>query len=271
MGDRTIQQVPFRFIAVLWAPFILAGCGAPLAVQVASLFADGISLVTTDKTLTDHGLSAIAGKDCAVWRGVKGEEICLDENEDALVVAETDASHPPTTPEEDEKNIVFSDSYFPAGDDEKPAEPLQPKNDIARIGWEDPDEQPVKTAPFSPVVTSTPLLPPPSPIVTSSVDEPPSEPEIQAPTEILGGTFYVIASFRGRAAAQRYSNKQARWKAQVFEGTASGRTVFRVAIGPVGKKEMRITHGKLIESGFKDAWALKINQPRAALELAGLN
>ena len=231
------------------------------------MFADGISLFTTDKTLTDHGLSAIAGKDCKVWRGVKGGEICLDEKEDSLVLAEADVSQPPSAP--DEENMVYSDAYFPTDDDGEPAQSLEPKNHITRISWKDPGEHPVETAPSSPIVIST-ILPPPDPAPVG-VAEPASEAEFPPSPEIKGGTFYVIASFRGSAAAHRFSNKQSHLKARVFEGTASGRTVFRVAVGPVGNREMRITRNKLIKSGFKDTWPVKISQPKAALELAGLN
>jgi len=265
LGDRTIQQVPFRFIAVLWAPFILAGCGAPIAFQVASLFADGISLVTTDKTLTDHGLSAIAGKDCAVWRGIKGEEICLDETGEALVLAEAAPPHQPPNLDEDGDSSVFFG-------DERPVS-QEIKTDVTRTAWkapEAPGEQPVKTAPTSPVITSK-LLPLPHIPTTLAAVEPASAPEIPAVTEIKGGTFYVIASFRGNAAAHRFSNKHAVWRARVLEGTASGKTVFRVAIGPVGNRDTRVSRRRLIKSGFKGAWAVKISQPKVAIELAAMN
>jgi len=273
LGDRTIQQVPFRFIAVLWAPFILAGCGAPIAFQVASLFADGISLVTTDKTLTDHGLSAIAGKDCAVWRGVKGEKICLGETGEALVLAEAGPPRYSPALDEDEDSRVFFGGEQTAGNDvERPAS-QEIKTDVTRTAWKAPEvlgEQPVKTAPTSPVITSKLLPPPPDPTTLAAV-EPASAPDIPAPTEIKGGTFYIIASFLENAAAHRFANKHAVWRARVLEGTASGKAVFRVAIGPIGNRNTRVSRGRLIKSGFKNAWAVKISQPKVAIELAAVN
>ncbi|MEE8351460.1 MAG: hypothetical protein V3R37_04620 [Rhodospirillales bacterium] len=265
MGDRTIQRLPFRLIAVLAAPFIFAGCGAPIAFQVASLFADGISLVTTDKTLTDHGLSAIAGKDCAVWRGIKGEEICLDETEESLVLAEAPPpQHPPNLGEDGDSSVFFGDERSVS---------QETKTDVTQTDWkapETPGEQPVKAVPASPVITSKLL--PPQPVTTKlAAIEPASAPEIPTATEIKGGIFYVIASFRGNAAAHRFSNKHAAWKTRVLEGTASGKTVFRVAIGPVGNRDTRISRDHLIKSGFKGAWAIKVSQPKVAIELAAMN
>ena len=66
----------YKLSVALSAPFLIAGCGMPIGVQIASLIADSVSMITTDKTLTDHGLSAMTQKDCALWRGVKGEDIC---------------------------------------------------------------------------------------------------------------------------------------------------------------------------------------------------
>ncbi len=67
-------------ICLLLAPLVLGGCSLlPVSFQVASFALDGISLVTTQKSLTDHGLSAVAQKDCALWRGVTGEGICQEE------------------------------------------------------------------------------------------------------------------------------------------------------------------------------------------------
>jgi len=76
--------------AALITPVLLTGCGLPVGIQVASLFADGVSYLTTEKTLTEHGISAVAQKDCSVWRGLQGEEMCQDVPADAATVAEAE-------------------------------------------------------------------------------------------------------------------------------------------------------------------------------------
>ena len=65
----------------LWVvvPALLSGCGLPPAVVIASYAADGVSYIGTGKSVTDHGLSAATGRDCALFRVVKAKPICADE------------------------------------------------------------------------------------------------------------------------------------------------------------------------------------------------
>ena len=65
----------------LWVvvPALLSGCGLPPAVVIASYAADGVSYIGTGKSVTDHGLSAATGRDCALFRVVKAKPICTDE------------------------------------------------------------------------------------------------------------------------------------------------------------------------------------------------
>ena len=65
----------------LWVvmPALLSGCGLPPAVVIASYAADGVSYIGTGKSVTDHGISAAVGRDCALLRIIKGKAICKDE------------------------------------------------------------------------------------------------------------------------------------------------------------------------------------------------
>lgn len=66
-----------RFLPLL-ALVPLAGCALPPALVVASYAADGVLLMTSGKTSTDHLLSMAEKRDCAVWRVVKNEPVCQD-------------------------------------------------------------------------------------------------------------------------------------------------------------------------------------------------
>ena len=57
-----------KIAAPVLSVMLLSGCAVPVAVTVASLVVDGISYVTTEKSLTDHGLSALSDSDCAMYR-----------------------------------------------------------------------------------------------------------------------------------------------------------------------------------------------------------
>ncbi|MEQ8195910.1 MAG: hypothetical protein RIB59_15620, partial [Rhodospirillales bacterium] len=68
------MQVRKTFVkagVVTLLPFFLSGCGLPVGVTIASWAIDGISLLTTEKSVTDHGISAVAQRDCALWRVFK--------------------------------------------------------------------------------------------------------------------------------------------------------------------------------------------------------
>ncbi|HTZ77440.1 MAG TPA: SPOR domain-containing protein [Stellaceae bacterium] len=65
---------------LLMMPLLLGGCGVPIAVTIGSYAADGVSYVATGKSVTDHGLTAFTGRDCALLRPLlKREAICHDE------------------------------------------------------------------------------------------------------------------------------------------------------------------------------------------------
>src|SRR5471030_1844414 len=63
---------------VLGTSLLCAGCAAPIALTVVSYGADGVSLAGTGKTATDHLISMVSTKDCAMWRILRGQKICND-------------------------------------------------------------------------------------------------------------------------------------------------------------------------------------------------
>jgi len=72
---------------------MLSGCAVPVAVSVVSLVADGVSYVTTEKSLTDHGLSMMSGNDCAMYRMITTGYVCHPyETEDVAIAANDEAS-----------------------------------------------------------------------------------------------------------------------------------------------------------------------------------
>ena len=69
---------------------LLAACSLPMPVQITSWALDGIAYLTTEKSVTDHGISLVAQQDCALWRGVMGEQVCRSEDGTAIAVAAVD-------------------------------------------------------------------------------------------------------------------------------------------------------------------------------------
>ena len=67
-----------RFIWIFAVLLSLSGCALPAAVSIASLALDASSYLASGKTVTDHGLSVVMDKDCALLRVVEGP-VCQEE------------------------------------------------------------------------------------------------------------------------------------------------------------------------------------------------
>ncbi|MEH6632761.1 MAG: hypothetical protein V7776_18235 [Halopseudomonas aestusnigri] len=66
-----------RILVTSTLALTLSGCALPPAIGVASLAVDVASYFFSGKTLTDHGISAVAQQDCALIRVMQGE-LCED-------------------------------------------------------------------------------------------------------------------------------------------------------------------------------------------------
>ena len=75
-----------RWLSLAVLSVFLSGCAVPPAVTVLSLFADVVSYAETGKTITDHGISLVLRKDCALLRGFKGD-VCIEPDPGADLAA----------------------------------------------------------------------------------------------------------------------------------------------------------------------------------------
>lgn len=110
---------------------LLGGCALPVPLQIASWAADGISFVMTKKSLTDHGLSMVAQKDCALLRAVVEGNVCRDDDA-ATMVADASQGGDGAAPVATDAVVVA-----PTATESKPAA-------VAALassdGWKNPDE-----------------------------------------------------------------------------------------------------------------------------------
>ena len=65
-----------RLLAILALPLLLGACSG--AVSMVVIAADTVSYSFSGKNMTDHAYSAITAMDCAMWRMVKNEPVCMD-------------------------------------------------------------------------------------------------------------------------------------------------------------------------------------------------
>ena len=95
---------------------LVAGCAVPVPLQIASWALDGISYLTTEKSVSDHGLSLVAQSDCAIWRGVTEGELCRSWNdEEPTLIADAAKAETPAevTPQRIAFNAVSAASDIP--------------------------------------------------------------------------------------------------------------------------------------------------------------
>ncbi len=231
-----------RLFSVL-ALLALGGCGMPVAVQIVSLLADGVSLLATEKSVSDHGLSALTNQDCAVWRGFKGESICQDYSPAPVIIASQEPANRSESVFEDDFDSEWVDSRSIT---DPSAMPTKPWTVAVEIG-ETLEAPAVRRAPQQ---------------IASAPQSRPS----YAPQN--GGYFYVIASYFKPADAERFAGGHPSFTPIVISGTAKGRRVYRVAVGPLIKDKRPTVRAKLKHAGIPDAWGLRLNAPKIITELA---
>ena len=74
-----------RWLVLAAAAISLSGCGLPPIVSYISYGADIVSYLVTKKSVTDHGISMVLEKDCALLRVLDGP-ICIQEVEEEIVI-----------------------------------------------------------------------------------------------------------------------------------------------------------------------------------------
>ena len=79
-----------RLLLIAGLSLSLSGCiiAVPTSLKVISIAADGISLLATGKTTTDHMISQVAGKDCAMTRALTSEDVCTENKVDIALADE---------------------------------------------------------------------------------------------------------------------------------------------------------------------------------------
>ena len=67
-----------KYIMFLAAPLALTGCALllPTPVTIATYAIDGVTLLATGKTMSDHALSFVMQRDCSMMRIVSQTDIC---------------------------------------------------------------------------------------------------------------------------------------------------------------------------------------------------
>jgi hypothetical protein len=266
-------------IALVCLGGLAGGCALPPAATIASYALDGVSFFSTGKSVSDHAVSAVAEKDCALWRVVKGEKICRDykDGERGLMVAfaETVTEWAVETGvsgiNNDDPWVVIA----PETDLTAPTQGLVAEQADGEVSsptgrWFaaiEPAAGRAATGPdaAAPGDDKSLLLAVPAdsgwrPVLTikpRTVVQTARRPEIRVvlPQPATGGRVLVMGSFLEQANAHKSAR---RWQAldpSVVPSRFGGRTFFRVVAGPFDAEQVVVERKRLAKLGIRDVWS----------------
>ncbi len=257
-------------LGVVLLPLFVAACGLPPAVTVASFAIDAISLAVSEKTVADHALSQITQKDCAIWRRLMGDQLCIDE--DSAVAA---ADGQPTAGGADSADLgAIITASGPTGDESMdvavpgaesgllgPAEPHLADFTTASAPAEE-------TAPpsglFQPATAAAAGDTPGAPgtvdhLRPAATADRPAWRRERVPAAIAGpGLYYVIGSYSRWTNAEHLTARHSALAPSIVTVMLDGRRLFRVAIGPFRRGEQKDVRSVLRRAGIYDAWAVRM-------------
>jgi len=197
-----------------------------MPLQVASWALDGISYVMTEKSVTDHGLSAVVQKDCAVWRGVTEGELCRDwGGGQGTVLAAL------------------------SNNDEKFNEGQRIRTDSTR-----------KSILHSATINSGQVFRA-HPSISPTLNKPQRTSLVQfgkRRNEPVTGIYFVIGSFGTREGAVNLAENHGVLLPTVLTARLQKKSIYRVVIGPVEPGREQALHSQIIKNGFQDTWAIRV-------------
>ena len=260
-------------LGVVLLPLFVAGCGLPPAVTIASFAIDAISLAVSEKTVADHALSQIAQKDCAMWRGFTGDELCID-GDSTFAIAAADGQ--PTAGGADSADLVSLTTASGPTEDELMnlamldaesdlLEPLEPRSAEFTTAFAAAEE----TAPpseFAQPATAQAAVDTASAPGTAddvrpaaTVDRPAPRREWVAAAMVGPGLYYVIGTFSQWTNAKHLAARHGTLAPSVVTAKLDGHRLFRVVIGPFGPSEQEAMRALVRRSSIYDAWAVRMN------------
>lgn len=253
-----------RFLVAAGACAALSGCALPVPIQVASWAADIISVVATDKSLTDHGLSAITDKDCALHRAVTEDDnvVCreVDDSADTVQVADVGGAAAPKALsgkgraingapaiEAVEAAVAKAPAVTEVAAFETAAAPAGEQTVVVRVDLA--ALAPKAEAQNRPYVKLAALA--------ADAGGPQADIVAQRPR---AGFYYVIGSFRGSDRAKAHMDTYGALLPAVIQGRIGkdGREVFRVVVGPFQEQERKVAFRRIKHAGIADTWAIRV-------------
>ena len=225
-------------LGVVLLPLFVAACGLPPAVTIASFAVDAISLAVSEKTVADHALSQIAQNDCAIWRRLTGDQLCIDEDGTFAVAA---ADGPTTAGGADSADLgAIITASGSTGDESMDLAMLETESGL--LGPAGPQLADFTTA-SAPAEETAPA----------------SRREWVSAAIAGPGLYYVIGSFSRWTNAERLTARHSALAPSIVTVMLDGRRLFRVAIGPFRRDEQKGVRARLRRSGIYNLWGIRMD------------
>jgi hypothetical protein len=228
-----INVIMQRF-SIISCAMLLSGCALPLPFQIASWALDGISYIATEKSVTDHGISIVAQKDCALLRVVQGDDICSTyDDSGTIAVAETGNAD---SPDKITLKSVGRDTTNIAAFARTAKNPQLPEASTFTH---------VKLQPES--AENHRLLILGARVWSDRLD---------------ADMYYVVGSFSNRDNAQSLISKHSDLGPAILVSHLKGNKVYRVAVGPFKNYQRKDIKISIEKSGISNAWAMYIDHQK---------
>lgn len=252
-----------RFVPLM-AVTLLGGCGAiPPAIGLASYALDGMSLLASGRTVSDHALSYAVRQDCKLFRAAQNLEVCTDWGTQPQVAA----TRPVRTSHDRDDPAGWADQAVGVASlDPTPTlvaerdEPMTLPTELADVAKALPgvakvEAKPLMTAtllvPAKPAVAPqaiTPIAPakltmtalvPSAPLPAKAVDvgNIVRSDDVQANRDAIRAAYdnrylMVLGSFKGPEMAGRLAKLHAGLGAKVVKVDVQGQIFYRVVVEP---------------------------------------
>ena len=246
---------------------LITGCAVPVPFQVASWALDGISYVMTEKSMTDHGLSAVAQKDCAVWRGVTAGELCREwQDGGGILMVDKSVTNPPEATAGFEPRARMDIlTRAPKLDDSQHSgdQMMNLVTDSSSV------TEPVGVADLTQPVRNF-AAPTPNLLVRESIALSAAQKRsarqalsvsmtrVDSRSEPASGVYFVIGSFRKFGNARALASRHGVLVPAVLSANLNGAPVYRVVVGPAVSGREKYLHRRISEMGLRDTWAIRV-------------
>ena len=251
-----------RVLVVVIGGLFLAGCAIPVPLQIASWALDGFSLLATNKSVTDHGISMVAQQDCALWRGVTEGAVCREDDPMAIIAERGDVVG-------DDGQVQTRSSLISIQTAPKSSRAALEQS--VQSSWV--VDQEVASDVTAPAVLSEDASGRVSELTAEAVDENQAlqwqliseETASVAPGadgmasyNAMPGDYFVVGSFGVWDNAKRFAAKHPVLGAQRLAANVADYRVFRIVVGPYNEGNQATLRQNIKDADIEDIWAVRV-------------